>query len=30
MIADYHGIIVLDAGGGLVVLGIIIQEKITD
>jgi len=29
MIADYHGIIVLGAGGGLVVLGITVREKLT-
>jgi len=30
MISDYHGIIVLGAGGGLVVLGITIRDKVND
>jgi len=29
VIADYHWIIVLGAGGGLVVLGITVREKLT-
>jgi len=29
MVTDYHGVIVLGAGGGLVVLGITVREKLT-